>query len=150
MFKVIILIGIIALSACEYNGAESADIQIEDESLFTDANQTIVEVSLSYFVLEDVEKMTDLATHITRGAVIDVRTEWVDVAIPREVIVQDMLDEGMTQDEVDYELYGFEFEQDLQLMTIYSIQALESFQGDHIEGDVIEVMQLGGEYGDEI
>ena len=148
IIKLVILIGIITLAACSNDEPESTESQSQEMDV-VDA-QSVVQISPTYFLLEDITEMAYLATHVTRGEILDVRTEWVDTSIPREVIVQDMLDEGMTQDEIDYELYGFDFESDFQLMTIYLIQVIETFQGDHIGGDIIEVMSLGGEYGDEI
>jgi len=91
--------------------------------------------------------MADLATDIISGKVLDKRFEWVNVRTPRELVVEDMLNQGMSQEEIDYELYGFSFEPDYELMTIYRIQVLEVFQGILNVEEIIEVARQGGEYG---
>lgn len=140
LVKIAILTGILVLSACSNNGngVGSTEAQIEEMEILVDS-----------VVLENVEELTEMATHIIRGEVLDQRVEWVDPSVPREVIVELLIDQGMTQEEIDFELYGVNFEIEPRLMTIYRIQILEIFQGNHQIGDVIEVSQLGGEYENE-
>ena len=99
-----------------------------------------------FFVLEDVEEMADLATDIINGKVLDRRVEWVNLRESRENVEEHMLSQGMSQEEIDFELYGIDFEPDFELMTIYRIEVLEVFQGNLSAGEITEVMRRGGEY----
>jgi len=106
-------------------------------------------ISFDVLVLESVEELADEATHIVRGAVLEQRTEWLNFVFPREVLEQELKDQGLTAEEIAYELRGMVFEMEPELITISRVRVLEVFQGDHNVGDIIEIMQSGGEYGNE-
>jgi len=128
----------IFLSACSSNELETVTTIREE-----------IEIHADFFTIADVDEMADIATNIVRGEILDKRVEWVNLVVPRELVEADMLEQGMTQEEIDFELYGFDFEEDPHLMTIYQIQVLEAFQGDHVIGEIIEIMRQGGVYEDE-
>ena len=137
--------GIILLTACTVEGVGSAGDQYEIDS--TEVVIEKIEIHGDYFILEDVKEMADLATDIIRGQVLDKRVEWLNMRPSREAVEERMLNQGMNQEEIDFELYGIDFEPDFELMTIYRVQVLEVFQGETTLGEVIEVMRRGGEYG---
>ena len=154
MFIISILsVVIVLLTACSAGGVDPIEKQYEVEPIEnqyevepTEAEVEKIEIHRDYFILGDVEEMADLATDIISGKVIDRRVEWVNLNPPRENVEEYMLNQGMSQEEIDFELYGIGFEPDFELMTVYRIQVLEVFQGNLVAGEIIEVMRRGGEY----
>ena len=142
---VLLLIFVVALSAC--SSEESNVAYGELDSASDEFEYTII--SFDTFILEDLEEMADGATHIIRGEVLDQRVEWLNLTIPREVTEQQLAEEGLTEDEIAAELEGVIFEREPEIVTLSRIRVLEIFQGNHYVDDVIEIMQLGGEYGNE-
>ena len=124
-----------------------------DESFFT-VYMEQTSISHDYFIFSDVEELVDSATDIFRGEVLSVRTEYRNVALPLEAIL-DSIEEELT-DEVlmmwfpNYFGGGIEMiviEPQYEVVTIHSVAVLEVFQGDYQPGDVVDVMQAGGTYG---
>ncbi|MCL2865537.1 MAG: hypothetical protein FWE25_08370 [Lachnospiraceae bacterium] len=143
MLMIFVLV-VIILSAC--NNSEDVSASSENDG---NGEMEKMEIHIDYFMWNNVERMAELATDIIRGEVLDQRVEWKNLIVPREAVVADMLGQGMTQEEIDFEIYGFDFEPYYNLMTVYTIYVLEVFQGNHVAGDVIEMMRRGGEYGNE-
>jgi len=125
---------------------ENEDIENQNKIESIESELEKIEIHGDFFILEDVAEMADLATDIISGKVLDRRVEWINLRWPRELVVEDMLNHGMSQEEIDYELYGVGFEPVYDLMTIYRIQVLEVFQGILSVGEIVEVMRRGGEY----
>ncbi|MCL2865536.1 MAG: hypothetical protein FWE25_08365 [Lachnospiraceae bacterium] len=139
----IFVLAFTVLSAC--NNPEAVFVSSENGS----GEMKKMEIQIDYYTLDNVEEMAEMATDIIRGEVLDQRVEWKNLAVPREIVVADMMERGMTQEEIDFNLYGFDFEPFYDLMTVYTIYVLEVFQGNHVVGDVVGMMRHGGEYGNE-
>ena len=102
-------------------------------------------ISIDTNLHESAEDMAEAATHVIRGEIIEQRSEWVRLTVSQEVIQRLLTGEELTEAEMENIALG----RDLELVTVSYVQVLEVFQGNHVVGDVIEVMQLGGEYGDD-
>ena len=156
----ILIIGAVFFVACSAGGeeienhnkmefTESEEIENQNKMEITERELEKVEIQGDFFILEDVEEMADLATDIISGKVLDSRVEKVNLQPTRDIVVEDMLNQGMSQEEVDFELYGIGFEPDYEIMTVYRVQVLEVFQGSLTIGEIVEVMRIGGEYGNQ-
>ena len=145
LIKILIpLVIVVALSAC--NDETELNYDYSDRNI---ENYVYTFISFDVLIYEDIEDMSNKATHIIRGYILDRRFEWLDPSVPREITEQLLREQGLTEEEIDFELEGITFERDLELVTTYRIRVLEIFQGDHNINDVIEVSVLGGEYGSE-
>jgi len=122
--------------------APESELTSESDNL-EEINEVVI--SIDGALHESVEDLAEEASHIIRGEVLEQRAEWLNLAIPREVIERMLVDDYLTEDEMEAATLAREPE----LVTISRIQVLEVFQGDHQVGDIIEVMQLGGEYGND-
>jgi len=138
----IVVIGLSACSSDELNvasGSESADDEYEYTYTMT--------ISLDVYIFEDIEDLADDATHIIRGEILDQRVEWLDMTLSREATEQILIEEGYLDGaEIEYRLQWYDFEPQMELVTISRIRVLETFQGDHDIDDVIEVFTVGGIY----
>jgi len=146
---VMLLIFVVILSACSTNQSNLA-YHNDDNSICNGIQETFI--SFDVVIYEDIEEMTDMATHIIRGEVLDQRTEWLDLNLSREEREQYLAELGLDDEEMEAKIYdvrsdGTADELELELVTISRVRVLEVFQGDHNIGDVIEIMQIGGEYG---
>ena len=79
---------------------------------------------------EGVEDLAESATDVVRARVLDERYEWVNTRL------------GPPDPESEIDPYD--------LCTIHRVLVLEVFQGDSSPGDIIEVIQLGGELDGEM
>ena len=105
------------------------------------------EVTGDVWIFEDVGELANFATNIIRGEVLDKQYKWMDNSLSREDMTIILRSDGLTDDEIEYHLYGQDFEQrELDLVTLYTVLVLEVFKGDHQIGDIIEIATLGGEY----
>ena len=151
----ILLLGLVNLSACNGFGAEPMVDNDENQTIFNEDNNEIansireIEIFKDIIPANDTEELADIATDVIRGKVLDERVEWRSTVIPREIVEEELAEEGLTEEEIASYLSGIDFEPHLYLMTIYRIRVLEVFQGDHAVGDTIEVMQHGGIYENE-
>ena len=100
-------------------------------------------------IYECVEELMGDTHHIIRGKVLDKRFEWRNPFVSREVSERELAQQGMTEEEIEYELKGITFEGEPELTTIYRVQVLEVFQERYELGETIEFVQRGGEYGNE-
>lgn len=150
LIKILILLFVtIALSACSNNESDTA-YHNNGNAVYDGIQETFI--SFDVVIYEEVEEITDMATHIIRGEILDQRTEWLDLNLSREETEQHLAELGLNEEEIEAEIYsvrpdGTTDELEPELVTISRVRVLEVFQGDHNIGDVIEIMQTGGEYG---
>ena len=139
---------VIFFAACIRSELETLENQneIEFTEIETETEMERVEIYVDYFMLENIEEMADSATDIISGRVLDRRVEWVNVRPSRESVEERMFNQGMSQEEIDFELYGIDFEPYFELRTIHRVQVLEVFQGNLIVDEIVEVTRPGGEY----
>jgi len=149
----LLLIFSIFLVACDQNdliGNDHGENGYHQESLSDNPDEFVYTfISYDVHIRESTEELLDLATHLIRGRVLDQRSVWYNPTLTPEATTQLLSELGLTEDEIKTELENLTFEQEDELITISRIEVLEVFQGDHQVGDIIEVMQGGGEYGNE-
>ena len=115
---------------------ETTDAEPEERIVFVDA-----------FLHEHIGVVGDIiytATDVIQGEILEQRVEWLDLTFPREVIGQLLVEEGLIGAE------DVALARGLELVTVSRIQISEIFYGNHQVGDIIEIMQLGGEYGSQL
>jgi len=119
-------------------------------------NGEVIETIISFDVVifEEIEELADNATHIIRGEVLDKVVKWMDLNLSREEHEYRMVEQGLSEEEIEANIYsvredGTADELEIELVTITRVLVLEVFQGNHEVGDIIEIMQSGGEYGNE-
>ena len=173
IIRFILLFTAIALSACShhlsdvnYRNSDESDVDYRnsDESGIdyrnnneSDANYNNNEVqetfiSFDVVVYEYVEEMADMATNIIRGEILDQHVEWLDINLSIEETYQMLEERGLSEKEIEAEIYSVRSDGttdmlDLELVTISRVRVLEIFKGSHNVGDIIYVMQTGGEHG---
>ncbi|MCL2400996.1 MAG: hypothetical protein FWC91_14800 [Defluviitaleaceae bacterium] len=86
-----------------------------------------VYISADYPVYSSLEDLTLLAMDIVRVEVLDERVEVINVLLPSP--------------------YNYEGQTSYDILTIHRLRVLEVFKGDTKPGDIIEIMQEGGKYG---
>lgn len=113
------------------------------EPTYFEAEERIIAIDKNLW--QNVEELTNRATDIIRGEVLEQRVEWKNLTLPREVVERLLAEEQLTEGEIETLTLAIEEE----LVTVSSIRILEVFQGNYNVGDVIEIMQLGGTDVDE-
>ncbi|MCL2400995.1 MAG: hypothetical protein FWC91_14795, partial [Defluviitaleaceae bacterium] len=86
-----------------------------------------VYISADYPVYSSLEDLTLCALDIVRVEVLDERVGLVNILLPTP---------GIPETQTSYEVY-----------TIHRLRVLEVFKGDTEPGDIIEIRQAGGQYG---
>ncbi|MCL2284854.1 MAG: hypothetical protein FWC32_00650 [Firmicutes bacterium] len=122
MFTLILLMLILSLlfAGCVRDG----QYPIEQVSLRGDME--VREMSSFVWIYDSIDTLFSLSTHVARVEILDERTELVNRWIGQEHL-------------------GFEGEYDV--LTVNTIKLLEVFKGGHEAGQIIEISQLGGRYG---
>ena len=108
------------------------------DSTYFEAKERIIAIDKNLW--QNVEELTNRATDIIRGEVLEQRVEWQNLTLPREVVERLLAEEQLTEGEIETLTLAIEEE----LVTVSRIRILEVFQGNYNVGDVIEIMQLGG------
>ena len=162
------LLGLFILGACntsdgnELGGYNSSDSNEEmnvsnensNEEEYENRELQRMEIHLDYHPMENLEEFADWSTDIIRGVVLDSRTELINFVLSEEDRREDMVRQGLSEEEIEYLLFTSEyattvFDEDIPryyIMTIYRIKIIEAFQGNKSIGDIIEVWRVGGEY----
>jgi len=115
-------------------------------------------VSAMFPSYSDTNALSDMATDVIRGQVIDRRVDWINTELTMQEAADDfarILGRDPTEEEMlsrfsdylgDGEWYDRDYVPFYVLKTIHSIMVLEVFQGNYFVGDVIEIAQHGGDY----
>ena len=82
-----------------------------------------------YRWFSSVEEISSNSTDVVRVEVLDERTELINIWLPPEN---------------EFEYTGQDLEESYFVYTVNRVRVIETFLGDTIEGDIIEVRQIGG------
>jgi len=118
--KSIIAIAILALLGIFGYIGTSIIYGYEDQ----DESITTMYIHVNYLRYDCIEDMASSSTCVVRAKVLDIRTEMINIAARGEGI------------EPIYFPY-----------TVYTVEVIESFKGEAVTGDIIEVKQIGGIVG---
>jgi hypothetical protein len=124
LLTISVIVAAAMLIACSSydNGIAEPNETLEDET-------SIVRMSMFFETLSSIEDLASVSTDIIRAEVLDERVELVNIILP-----QNDYPEIEVVPEVAYEI-----------STIHSLRVLEVFQGSSSVGDIVEVMQPGGQ-----
>ena len=133
------------LSACDSENMTSTN----DEEYWD--SREFAYVSSSQVMYLNTTELSQAATDVIRGEVLDVRVELRNTSLSKEETIEDM--KSRLTEEAFIEFYGegldwMSFESSYEIVTIHRIRIIEIFQGNYQIGDTIEVMQRGGTYDD--
>ena len=117
---------VILLAACE-SSAQNDIITMHQNDI------TTTYVSGDYYVYSSVDSIAAEATDIVRVEILDERVESINLALPPQN---------------EYENTGV-YQEAYRISTVNRFRVLEVFKGDLETGDIREVMQVGGELGNE-
>lgn len=109
-------------------------------------NLQLVEISADAMHFNDLEGLTDFASELIRGIVLGESAGLSNVHLTQDEARELLLNEGLTIEEVEYELSLFTFTPQYGVVTTYLVEVLEVFQGKLSVGDIIEVRRTGGIY----
>lgn len=131
MKKQLQVIAIIIVFAFLFTGCSTGTINNEKTTVITRAD---------YPYYEDESAIYKKASLVIRGTVIDKRMEYMSQVI--ELTEEEKNDPKLNP--------GGDVDEEKELVTIYKIQIIDSFKGDAVKGDIVEVKQFGGETNDTI
>ena len=143
----ILLFAVIVLSACSNNGSVT-NYHNNEIAIYNEIQEMFI--SFDVMIHEEVGEMTDMATHILRGEILDQRIKWMDLNLSREETEQYLAERGLNEEEIEAEIYsvrsdGTTDELESELLTVSRVLVLEIFQGNHNVGDIIEIMRANCE-----
>jgi len=100
-----------------------------------------------WFLHENVESLASVSSHVVRAEVLgDSWTEYRRLSVPVDITIEKAKREGIVFDDSIIEAMR-NAPVRYNVVTIYTLEIKESFKGNLIAGDIIEVMQRGGVYG---
>ena len=145
IISLLICLFVTILSAC--NGGEETVAINEEDGIISGNYYILYSESPMY---DSVSHLARRATDVIRGEVLDRRTELRNTTLSKEEALEDMRN-NFTEEEFLY-FYGegvhwVDFEPHYEVVTIHRIRILEVFQGSYQVGDIKEIMQSGGTYG---
>ncbi|MCL2813959.1 MAG: leucine-rich repeat protein [Oscillospiraceae bacterium] len=108
-----------------YGGASGLSAQTSDAA-------NIMYIAAKYPHYDSISDLASYATDVVRGKVLDERVELLNTNLEPSP-------PGVDDDEDDDEIY-----------TVYRIEVLETFLGNAVAGDILELRQIGGQLGDEL
>ena len=94
----------------------------------------------------ELDELSYWSTDVIRGVVLDERVEIRNSTPSKEETRERLINEGLTEEEIEYELSLSSFKPQYNVGTTYRIEVLEVFQGNLSVGEIIEVRRPGGLY----
>jgi len=141
--SLLLFLFVVTMSACDGTFSAESDSGFEKIVMLSD-----------YPIYDSIFELSEIATDVIRGEVLDERVELINTTIPREDIIAEFGGENLSEEEKlelfpDYLGNGLWMDVDDQyeIVTIHQIRVLDVFQGIYQIDDIIEVMQPGGEFG---
>lgn len=105
-----------------------------------DSEKTTVIAKADYPYYEDESAIYEKASLVIRGKVIDKRMEYMSQVIE---LTKEQKDDPQLNP-------GGDVDEEKEMFTIYKVQVIDSFKGDVVKDDVVEIKQFGGETKDTI
>lgn len=105
-----------------------------------DSEKTTVITRADYPYYEDESAIYEKASLVIRGKIIDKRMEYMSQVIE---LTKEQKDDPQLNP-------GGDVDEEKEMVTIYKVKIIDSFKGDVVKGDVVEIKQFGGETKDTI
>ena len=108
-------------------------------------------ISRDYIIYDSIAELAQEATDVIRGEVLDVRVELRNTVLSEEEFLKE-ISADLSEEEIIYtfgeDMSWMDFSPRYEVVTVHRVRVLEVFQGNYQIGDITEVMQPGGTYGD--
>ena len=139
---ILLLGGLWVLQACGQDSTASiSNLNQENEVIF---------ISGDYPMYDSIVSLSEMATDVIRGQVVDKRVAYVNTSLPPDVFLAEVSEFLTTEEVVEYfgeNLEYVDFEPNYEMVAIYQIRVLEVFQGYYQVGEIIEIKTPGGDLG---
>ena len=164
IFCLVFCLCLTVLVAC--TGAESISTVYQEEvvaepidvSTYTNDEIEMTTMMGDVPMYDSVYTLWQVATDVIRGEVLDSRVERGDISLSRADAKYDFirsLGRELTEEEILYFYpdylgegqWDYVRQHHYVVLTIYRIKVLEVFQGNYQVGDIVEIDQVGGAYG---